>query len=96
MTLHSDMQHMQADWRVKYLGNGRTPDRDHVARQPVEILADELQRLRPHHTVNQVYAVQQRWHCLGEGTKVVGQRLQTAHQLSFDAHACQDRWHSTD
>ncbi len=73
----------------KYLGDGRTPDGDHVARQPVEVLADELQGLGPHHPVNQVYAVQQRWHCLGEGTKVVGQRLQTVQQLSFDAHALQ-------
>ena len=70
----------------KYLGDGRTPDRDHVARQPVEVLADELQGLGPHHPVNQIYAVQQRRHCLSECTKVVGQRLQAIQQLSLDAH----------
>ena len=78
----------------KYLGDGRTPDGDHVARQPVEILADELQGLGPHDPVNQIYAVQQRWHGLGEGTKIVGQRLQTVQQLSFDAHGWQNRQQS--
>lgn len=59
-----------------YPRDGGAPDGHHVAGQLVQVLADELQRLGAHHPVDEVYAVQQRRHGLGEGTKVVGQGLQ--------------------
>ena len=56
----------------KYLGNGRAPHRDEVARHLVEGLADVLQGAGSHHPVNQINAVQQGRHHRCELAKVVG------------------------
>ena len=59
-----------------YLGDGRAPDRNDVARHLVEIPADELQWLRTNNTVDQVDAIQQGWHRCCKCAKVVCQSLQ--------------------
>ena len=82
-----------------YLGNGWTPDWDDVTGHLVQVPADELQWLGAHNAVDQVNAVQQRWHCRSKGAKVVCQSLQSqktisvwaSHIATISPHNCETK-----